>query len=59
MKLRESVVQAFGEERASLYEAEIQQLAESDYSEKDLVHFLETYAEPTGVFLRSFYAQKV
>ncbi len=50
MKFRESVVQAFGEERAALYEAEIQQLAESNYPEKGLVRFLETYAEPMGVF---------
>lgn len=49
MKLRESVIQAFGEERAALCEVEVQELAESNYSEKDLVQFLETYAEPTGV----------
>lgn len=49
-KLRESVAQAFGEERAALHEAEIQQLAEEDYSKRDLVDFLETYARPAGVF---------
>jgi 2-polyprenyl-3-methyl-5-hydroxy-6-metoxy-1,4-benzoquinol methylase len=50
MKLKDSIVQAFGEERAALCEAEIQQLAESNYSERDLVDFLETYAGPAGVF---------
>ncbi len=50
MKLRESVAQAFGKERVALYEAEIQQLAESNYTERDLIDFLETYAVPTGVF---------
>jgi len=50
MKLREPVAQAFGKERAVLYEAEIEQLAESKYSKRDLVDFLETYAAPTGVF---------
>ena len=50
MKFKESIAKAFGEERVALYEAEIQQLAEGSYSERDLVDFLETYAVPTGVF---------
>ena len=50
MKLREPVAQAFGKERAVLYEAEIEQLAESKYSKRDLVDFLETYATPMGAF---------
>ena len=50
MKLRESVAKAFGNERAALYEAEIQQLAKSNHSERDLVDFMEAYAMPVGVF---------
>jgi hypothetical protein len=36
MKSRESVAQAFGEEKVALYEVEIQQLVESNYLEKAL-----------------------
>ncbi len=50
MKLKDSIVQAFGVERAALYKAEIQQLVESNYPERDLADFLEKYAEPTGIF---------
>jgi hypothetical protein len=46
LKLRESIAQAFGNEGAALYEAEIQQLAESNYSERDLVDFMEMHAVP-------------
>ena len=48
MKPRKSVAQAFGKERAALNQAEIQQLAEGNYDEKDLVNFMELYAAPTG-----------
>lgn len=50
MKLKDSVAQAFGEERAALYEVEIQHLAENSSSRADLIDFLETYAAPAGVF---------
>jgi len=50
MKSKNAIVQALGQERAALYEAEIQHLVERSYPERDLVAFLETYALPTGIF---------
>jgi 2-polyprenyl-3-methyl-5-hydroxy-6-metoxy-1,4-benzoquinol methylase len=50
LKLKNSVTQVFGKERAALYEAEIQHLAENGYSRAEMVDFLERYAAPTGAF---------
>jgi len=50
MNTKEAIKNAFGEERAALYDAEVQNLIEKGYDEKEINAFLETYALPIGVF---------
>jgi len=50
MKLTKRINLMFGEERAALYDVEIQHLMDRGYDEKDINAFLENYALTIGVF---------
>jgi len=50
VKFARLVEHRFGKERAALYEAEVELLAEYGYVRKEISSFLETYALPLGIY---------
>lgn len=50
MRFMRLIRHRFGKERAALYEAEVEHLAEHGYARKDLGDFLETYALSLGLY---------